>query len=262
MKKNRKYKTSYPKFNQSIIKPSHIFTEIITAVMMLMVSLGISWGILTATNFAYPFFYEKMEIQNFIDHFAALNEFGKEDFAKSSRNERITIFQHIVTEIHQKQTALSEISFKDSKNKSIPFLTSSEVTHLQDVAKLIRLFLATSIASFIGLILIQGIAHYGKWQLNLWRGAGLLLITIGTLLGGSLLIWGFKTVFYTLHAWIFPADHAWFFYYQESLMTTLMKAPDLFAAIGILWGVISLVTLVFILWIWKKISVKAFQTYF
>ena len=42
-------------------------------------------------------------------------------------------------------------------------------------------------------------------------------------------------VFYTAHTLIFPAGHQWFFYYEESLMTMLMKAPDLFAAIAAEW---------------------------
>jgi hypothetical protein len=39
-------------------------------------------------------------------------------------------------------------------------------------------------------------------------------------------------VFYALHDWIFPPDRPWFFYYQDSLLTTMMKAPDLFGAIA------------------------------
>jgi hypothetical protein len=48
----------------------------------------------------------------------------------------------------------------------------------------------------------------------------------------AVLLIGPKTVFYTLHTWVFPAGHAWFFYYQDSLMTTLMQAPNLFAGIA------------------------------
>jgi hypothetical protein len=35
-----------------------------------------------------------------------------------------------------------------------------------------------------------------------------------------------------LHTVVFPADHQWFFYYKDSLMASLMKAPDIFAAIA------------------------------
>lgn len=58
----------------------------------------------------------------------------------------------------------------------------------------------------------------------------------------SWLIWiGPTRVFYTLHEWVFPSDHQWMFSYQESLMTTLMKAPDLFAAIAVAVGMGMLV---------------------
>ena len=59
-----------------------------------------------------------------------------------------------------------------------------------------------------------------------------------------MLLIGAKRVFYSLHDLIFPAEHQWFFYYQDSLMSTMMKAPDFFAyvaaalavlAIGLLW---------------------------
>jgi hypothetical protein len=36
-----------------------------------------------------------------------------------------------------------------------------------------------------------------------------------------------------MHIFVFPDNHQWFFYYQDSLMSTLMKAPDLFAGIAI-----------------------------
>jgi hypothetical protein len=67
--------------------------------------------------------------------------------------------------------------------------------------------------------------------------------TIAALIAAVLII-GSKKVFYYLHTWIFPPEHPWFFYYQDSLMTTLMKAPDLFGLIAalllalwlLLWG--------------------------
>ena len=40
-------------------------------------------------------------------------------------------------------------------------------------------------------------------------------------------------MFYQFHIWLFPADHEWFFYWQDSLMSTLMKAPVLFGGIAV-----------------------------
>ena len=42
-----------------------------------------------------------------------------------------------------------------------------------------------------------------------------------------------------MHEMVFPDDHQWFFYYQDSLMTTLMKAPDIFFAIGAVWAILA-----------------------
>jgi uncharacterized membrane protein len=44
---------------------------------------------------------------------------------------------------------------------------------------------------------------------------------------------GARQVFYWLHELVFPPDHPWFFYYQDSLMSTMMKAPYLFGAIAV-----------------------------
>ena len=50
---------------------------------------------------------------------------------------------------------------------------------------------------------------------------------------------GAHDVFKAMHEMVFPDDHQWFFYYQDSLMTTLMKAPDIFFAIGAVWAILA-----------------------
>ena len=57
---------------------------------------------------------------------------------------------------------------------------------------------------------------------------------------------GFTKVFYYLHTVVFPLDHQWFFYYKDSLMATLMKAPDIFAAIALQLLSVALVIAVII----------------
>ena len=59
-------------------------------------------------------------------------------------------------------------------------------------------------------------------------------------------VFGFTDIFYYLHTLVFPENHQWFFYYQESLMSSLMKAPDLFAGIGLSLVVIALIIYVII----------------
>ncbi len=39
-------------------------------------------------------------------------------------------------------------------------------------------------------------------------------------------------VFYWGHEVVFPENNQWFFYYEDSLMSTMMKAPALFGPIA------------------------------
>jgi hypothetical protein len=56
-----------------------------------------------------------------------------------------------------------------------------------------------------------------------------------------------------MHILVFPDDHQWFFYYQDSLMSTLMKAPDLFAGIAIQIVLVGLVLYGVMLFSMKKL---------
>jgi uncharacterized membrane protein len=68
----------------------------------------------------------------------------------------------------------------------------------------------------------------------------------------ALLTVGFREVFYAFHEAIFPPDHQWFFYYQDSLMSTMMKAPFLFGYIAAALVALALVYLwaLFLLAVW------------
>lgn len=44
---------------------------------------------------------------------------------------------------------------------------------------------------------------------------------------------GAKQVFYALHVWLFPSENQWFFYWELSLMSAMMKAPYLFGGIAV-----------------------------
>jgi hypothetical protein len=60
----------------------------------------------------------------------------------------------------------------------------------------------------------------------------------------TVLLLGPNKVFYRLHPLVFPPAHQWFFYYQDSLMSTMMQAPDLFGYIAVVWAALSMVVLV------------------
>src|SRR5690606_8581611 len=130
--------------------------------------------------------------------------------------------------IHTDPSALEGITYTDASGRTHTLMHRDEVVHLQDVARLVDGVYRLGAVALAGLLLSGAL---------LWRARARFpsarRVTAGTLLGLLIpavlvLAIGPKRVFYTLHVWIFPPDHPWFFYYQDSLMTTLMKAPDLF----------------------------------
>ena len=87
---------------------------------------------------------------------------------------------------------------------------------------------------------LGGDARTNGW-LQAARGFGALL---GALM---VVVIGAKDVFYALHEWVFPSDHQWFFFYQDSLMSTMMKAPDFFGYVAAALVSLALIILCLIL---------------
>src|SRR5690606_20238475 len=75
---------------------------------------------------------------------------------------------------------------------------------------------------------------------------GFLFVLV--ILALTVLLIGTTKVFYWLHIKVFPDEHEWFFFYQDSLMTTLMKAPDLFGFISVLLIGVFIVLWALTLW--------------
>ncbi|MEZ5583935.1 MAG: DUF1461 domain-containing protein [Candidatus Competibacteraceae bacterium] len=143
--------------------------------------------------------------------------------------------------IHRQAAGLDRLVYHTPDGKpTVSLLTTPEIVHLQDVARLVdRGMLAGWVAtlSFLGLIVAL------RLQRLLLPSVTALLLSMGMVMGMLTLLIvliGPVKVFYRLHTWIFPPDHPWFFYYQDSLMTMLMKAPDVFACIVLTWGILSL----------------------
>jgi hypothetical protein len=77
-------------------------------------------------------------------------------------------------------------------------------------------------------------------------GAGrMFFLTTGAVLlsAALVLVSGPRRVFYALHEQVFPPDNQWFFFYQDSLMSTMMKAPFLFGYIAVALVVLALIYL-------------------
>jgi hypothetical protein len=81
--------------------------------------------------------------------------------------------------------------------------------------------------------------------------AGISILALSVI--AILFIIGPRKSFHWIHTQIFPAGDQWFFYYQDSLMTTLMKAPDLFGFMGALLGIVTLLLYTCLLYITLKV---------
>jgi hypothetical protein len=215
-------------------------------------SLLAGWKILAAADFLYPMWYEVIGIDRTIAEYGPKNHY-RENFERTTREERSRLFAAIVAAIHDGGRGLENLSYHDARGDVLgPLLRAPEITHLRDVARLIdwlfRLGLGAALAWLLALVWL--------WRLRLpppplgrhLAGIGLGAATLAL----GVVAFGAKRVFYAAHTLIFPPGHQWFFYYEESLMTMLMKAPDLFAAIAAEWLLLS----AFCYWLGIRLSLR------
>jgi len=227
---------------------------------LLMVSICFAWMLLSFANFGYSFWFDALEIHEFIEKNAPLNRY-KEGFELLSKADYSQLFLSINKAIHSSGQGLDKISYTyiNAQGSTITtqLLRQPEITHLKDVAWLINIVKITGTFS----ILVLGFC----WYFKLIKGAMLsrknMLIKCLyfwiCLAIFSAIVFIFKPIafFYWLHELIFPENHQWFFYYQDSLMTTLMKAPFIFGPISLcLLGLILIlhVTLIFLMTYLKR----------
>lgn len=207
------------------------------------VALALSWLVLAAFNFSYGFWHDYGGIGDAIDRYGAQNKF-RSGFELTTKQQRGELFAGIVKSIHFAPEQLSRLNYQVDGHPNQTLLTEPEVVHLQDVANLVRF--GAWVAAGALLLWVASIALYLIRQQPLpsfkaqFAGiaAGLLVVGVGLWLIGPV------EVFYTLHTWVFPEGHAWFFYYQESLMSTMMYAPVLFGWIALEWVVLALLVFV------------------
>jgi hypothetical protein len=202
-------------------------------------SLLAGWQMLASADFLYPLWYEVIGIDRTIAEYAPKNHYRKH-FDLTTKNERSRLFAAIVAAIQDGSRGLETLTYHDAQGKVLgPLLRAPEITHLQDVARLIDWLYRLG----LGAVLVWLTALAWLWRLRLSTPplgrylAGFGLGTAALALG--IVAFGAKQVFYAAHTLIFPPEHQWFFYYEESLMTMLMKAPDLFAAIAVEWLLLS-----------------------
>gem|GEM_PF-311219 len=198
-------------------------------------SLFATWHVLAAVDFGYSTWYDVLSIDQTIDTYGPANPI-RPDFHLTDRAEHERLFGAIVDAVHADGRGLEDLVYRTPDGEILgTLLTEPEVVHLQDVARLINVSTAVSwVAIAGGLILLAGAALRGETPPS---GRRIGIATAAVVGGGTVMVLliGPERVFNWLHEMVFPAEHEWFFYYEESLMTMLMQAPNLFAPIAISW---------------------------
>ncbi|MDO3384102.1 lipoprotein intramolecular transacylase Lit [Gilvimarinus algae] len=216
----------------------------------------LAWHLLAQVDFAYPQAYELLNIDRHIEEFGPQNRYRR-GFADTDKQAHLSLFGQINDAIHHKPEALADIRFAPDGGKTQTLLREPEVVHLQDVARLINGVYTLGWFSLGLTALTMGALLWRRGPLP--RPLRVLTGVVGalSLLIAAVFVIGPKRVFYTLHTWVFPPEHPWFFYYQDSLMTTLMKAPDLFGFIAIillsLWLLLWSISLWLFVRLWRVI---------
>ncbi len=220
----------------------HILKLSVLIMLSFLLSLFLAWHTLSAANFGYTALYYWLDIDQTVQEFAPKNQF-KQNFELTEKADHVQLFHDIVKAINAQGSGLADLSYSDPKlNQKTPLLHNAEIIHLQDVANLIAIL--NYIAAYLGFALVSLLMvlyHRGQCQfppLLYSMGATVGICLFATLI---IIVFGAEDLFYQWHTLVFPENHQWFFYYHESLMTTLMKAPDIFAYIALFLILVTLI---------------------
>ena len=220
----------------------HSFNTLLS-IILFVVCLFLAWTSLSTANFFFDRLYEFHAIDEQIKKYAPQNR-NKADFEITSSLEHQRIFSEIVSSINSNGDGLAEISyFGPSGNRIDAFLTEAEIIHLTDVSNLVAS--SSEIVLILSgiLILFYGFSFYYKVNRSryFWKPVS-TLFSVSTmflsliLLTGIIFLVGARNVFHILHEILFANKGQWFFYYQESLMTTLLP-ESLFGTIAVMLAV-------------------------
>lgn len=221
--------------NPTKFSPRHFLQWLSLLLLTLFVALVLGWASLAKVDFAYRWLHDHTGIAGHIAQYAPLNYF-KPSFELTDSAERARLFHGIVESIHQQGKGLAQLTYHDPHGQAIaPLLTEAETIHLQDVARLLDTFTTLAMWAVPLWAILSGVLLYYRQPLPRAK-QWLHYIALLALPLGGVLSFGATEVFYQLHVWVFPAGHQWFFYYEESLMSTMMQAPVLFGYIAMMLG--------------------------
>jgi hypothetical protein len=201
----------------------------------LVTALLLSWLLLAQANFLYGFWHDHVGIAEGIEEYGPQNRY-RQGFADTTRAERVRLFAAINEAIHNEGEGLADIRYHSATlAQPQPLLREPEIWHLQDVANLVQVLGWVSAIMALVWLICLALAVLRSYRLPSLKHQLIGILAGIGIVGAIVLAIGPVAVFNQLHIWIFPADHPWFFYYQDSLMSTMMMAPSLFGWIVIAW---------------------------
>ncbi|MDO6420914.1 lipoprotein intramolecular transacylase Lit [Saccharophagus degradans] len=210
---------------------------VIFAVHSLLFAIALGWCLLASVQFGYGVWHDHTGINEAIAKYAPQNHY-KKGFEHTTKEQRLDMFSQINFAIHNGGAGLEDIYYETATSDGPQkLLREPEVVHLQDVANLIDFFFYPLVYVLLAWPPLAILAIKRSWVPKL-KGQVLTLVGLVAAVGAVLLIVGPEKVFNQLHIWVFPDDHQWFFYYQDSLMSTMMFAPHLFGWIGLAWAIL------------------------
>lgn len=215
--------------------------------MLLSVWLAVAsaWWLSSRIDYGFPFWYQVLGIEQHIDQYAPQHP-RKRGFEQLPPEQHWRAFAQITAAVHDRGQRLEDIYYRGPDGVPVALLDSLETAHLQDVTVLLQRFSLVTLG-LIPLWLLLGLAST-RLPPPGWRQRLPVVIGVPLLLALVLLIAGPTAVFYALHEWLFPPENPWFFYWEQSLMSTLMKAPVLFGGIAVQIAGLGLLLLVPIYW--------------
>ena len=207
----------------------------------LLLCIWLAWHLSAKVNFLYPLWYSLLSIDATVST-TAPNNLYKPSFSVTDKQEHHRIFAEIVQSIQARGQGLSEIQFFDPQGNNLgQLLTEAEIIHLQDVANFVSQLNWISLIIVVACLLLLALFAIFRIALPRIRRLVLLLASMLSIAIVWILIVGPTKVFYWFHPIVFPKEHQWFFYYEESIMSMIMKAPALFAPIAVQLVLIGLV---------------------
>ncbi len=226
------------------------FIHTLSTIITLITALYISWLVLVAYDCFYATLYGPLNIAEHISTYSPQNIY-RHDFALTSKADHIALFSAILDAVTNHPESLSSIEYQ-ANNRSETLLTQAEITHLNDVTHLIETWTLIGTAT-TGIWLLFSCYKPSNITAKLLKRSFLYLLIGLSTLAAITLVSGPKKIFYWAHTQVFPDNHQWFFYYQESLMTTLMKAPDIFGWILVIWLFITTIIFICLIFVQMKI---------